>query len=109
MGCPDFAVLGDRVLQPLLAFIWFTDDVKRGIIAVGKPQDWLVMTGGRVAILRPSVFVVPDDLPSIHQPEFIKKRLQETRMMMDRVNEQIACGFQNTLGIDEPAFAPRQP
>src|SRR6185312_6604677 len=59
MGRPHLAVLDDGVPQPGFALVRLADHMECRGVAMGKPQDRLVVAGGPVAIPRPAVLVVP--------------------------------------------------
>ena len=87
MRRPCFPVFRDGVTQSLFALVGFPNDVKRRVGSVRKPQDGLVVAGGTGPVFRPAVLVVPDNLPAIVQADLIHVGLQETRVVMNRVDE----------------------
>ena len=109
MRGPRFSVLRDGVTQSLFALVGFPDDVKRRVGAMREPQYRLVVAGGAVAVFRPTVFVVPDNLPSIVKADLIHVGLQETRVVMNRVDKQIPCRLQDAAGLNDPTLAPFEP
>ena len=74
-----------------------------------EPQDWLVVAGGAIPVFRPAVLVVPDNLPSIVKADLIHVDLQEARVVMNRVDEQIPRRLQNATGFNDPPLAPCEP
>src|SRR6185437_4798560 len=71
MGSPHLAVLDDRVPQPGLALVRLADHMEGRGVAMGKPEDRVVVAGRSVALRGPAVLVVPDDLAAIHELDLV--------------------------------------
>ena len=74
-----------------------------------EPQYRLIVARGAVAVFRPAVFIVPDDLPPILKADLIHVGLQKARIVMNRVDEQVPCRLQNATRLNDPMLAPFKP
>ena len=56
---------------------------------MGEPEERLIVASRSVLVFGESVLIKPDDLAPILKPDFVEVGLQETRVVMDRVNKQV--------------------
>jgi hypothetical protein len=98
VGKPNLSILSDLVLQTISAFVRLPDFAKVVTLALGEPQDRLVV-GRQRPLGSKSVLVIPDDLSAIVQTETIQLDLQIAKVVVNTVDEQVAIVRQDSLAF----------
>src|SRR5438309_614181 len=99
MRCPDLSVLSNLVSESFLALVRLADGVKRGVGLMCKPKDRLIVARWRVLVLGPTVFIMPDDLPPVCQPQFVHVGRQEAGVIVNRVHKEVARRPKDALRV----------